>query len=62
MLVVETTAWIRREHFVKGTTIKKIARDLGVRGTRSAGCCDQGDLVRTRAGGPVTADAGAMDS
>jgi|SRR5579883_2695279 hypothetical protein len=30
MLVVETIARIRREHFVKGKTIKEIARDLGI--------------------------------
>src|SRR5215468_8042787 len=30
MLVVETVARIRREHFIKGKTIKEIARDLGV--------------------------------
>src|SRR5215467_16333843 len=30
MLVVETVARIRREHFVKGKTIKEIARGLGV--------------------------------
>src|SRR3974377_739998 len=30
MLVVETVARIRREHFVKGKTIKEIARDLKV--------------------------------
>ena len=30
MLVVETVARIRRERFVKGKTIKEIARDLGV--------------------------------
>ena len=30
MLVVETIARIRREHIVKGKTIKEIARDLGV--------------------------------
>src|ERR1051326_5147843 len=34
MLVVETIARIRREHFVKGKTIKEIARDLGI--SRSA--------------------------
>jgi hypothetical protein len=28
MLVVETIVRIRREHFVKGKTIKEIARDL----------------------------------
>ena len=30
MLVVETIARIRREHFVKGKTIKEIARDLKI--------------------------------
>jgi len=30
MLIVETIARIRREHFVKGKTIKEIARDLKV--------------------------------
>src|SRR5215468_8765102 len=30
MLVVETVARIRREHFVKGKTIREIARDLGM--------------------------------
>jgi len=30
MLVVETVARIRREHFAKGKTIREIARDLGV--------------------------------
>src|SRR5436309_7122681 len=30
MLIVETIARIRREHFVKGKTIREIARDLGV--------------------------------
>src|SRR5499427_6789306 len=30
MLVVETVARIRREHFVKGKKIKEIARSLGV--------------------------------
>src|ERR1700757_2385132 len=30
MLVVETMARIRRDYFVKGKTIKEIARDLGV--------------------------------
>ena len=30
MLVVETIARIRREHFVKGKTIKEICRDLKV--------------------------------
>src|SRR6266404_9143111 len=30
MLIVETVARIRREHFIKGKTIKEIARDLKV--------------------------------
>jgi transposase len=30
MLIVETVARIRREHFAKGKTIREIARDLGV--------------------------------
>ena len=30
MLVVETIARIRREHFIRGKTIKEIARDLRV--------------------------------
>jgi DNA-binding transcriptional regulator LsrR (DeoR family) len=30
ILVVETVARIRREHFAKGKTIREIARDLGV--------------------------------
>jgi predicted transcriptional regulator len=30
MLIVETIARIRREHFIKGKTIKEIARDLKI--------------------------------
>jgi hypothetical protein len=30
MLIVETIARMRREHFIKGKTIKEIARDLKV--------------------------------
>ncbi|MEH2561689.1 putative transcriptional regulator [Bradyrhizobium sp. AZCC 2289] len=30
MLIVETIARIRREHFIKGKTIREIARDLKV--------------------------------
>src|SRR5260221_12471616 len=43
MLIVETIARIRREHFIKGKTIKEIARDLKVslntvrKGLRSGG-------------------------
>jgi hypothetical protein len=32
MLLVETIARVRREHFIKGKTIRKIARDLKVSG------------------------------
>jgi hypothetical protein len=40
MLVVETIARIRREHFIKGKTIKEIARDLKVsRNTVRSGWC-----------------------
>lgn len=39
MPVVETIARIRREHFMKGKTIKGIARDLKVSRTRSGRCC-----------------------
>lgn len=35
MLIVETIARIRNEHFIKGKTIKEIARDLKVSGIRS---------------------------
>jgi hypothetical protein len=31
MLIVETIARIRREHFIKSKTIKEIARDLTLR-------------------------------
>jgi hypothetical protein len=41
MLVVETVEQIRRENLVKGKTIKEIARDLGVSGTRPAWSCDK---------------------
>ena len=30
MLIVETIARIRREHFIRGKTIKEIARDLQI--------------------------------
>jgi hypothetical protein len=38
MLIMETIARIRREHFIKGKTIKEIARDLRCRGTRYGRC------------------------
>jgi hypothetical protein len=40
MLASETIARIRREHFMKGKTIKENARDLRCSGTRFAGSCD----------------------
>jgi hypothetical protein len=61
MQVVETVARIRREHFVKGKTIKEIARDLKVPEHGPQGAAIGGDLVRVRAGGPAPAEAGAMD-
>ena len=40
MLTVETIGRIRREHFIKGKTIKEIARDLKVyNNIRFVGCC-----------------------
>jgi len=50
MLVVETVARIRREHFIKGKTIKEIARDLKVsrntvrRVLRSVSACHCGRM------------------
>jgi FixJ family two-component response regulator len=51
MLVVETIARIRREHFIKGKTIKEIARDLKVsrntvRNPRSSRLRNPGQLRR----------------
>jgi DNA-binding NarL/FixJ family response regulator len=61
MLVVETIARIRREHFIKGKTIKEIARDLKVsRNTVRKVLRSGGDLLRVRAIGAATAKAGAM--
>ena len=61
MLIVETIARTRREHFIKGKTIKEIARDLKVsRNTVSEGAEVGGDLLRVRAVGAATAEARAM--
>jgi hypothetical protein len=43
MLAVETIGRIRREHFLKGKTIKEIARDLKV--SRNTRCCARGDII-----------------
>ncbi len=42
MLIVETIARIRREHFIKGKTIKEIARDLKVSRNTVRKVCVQG--------------------
>ena len=61
MLVVETIARIRREHFIKGKTIKEIARDLKVsRNTVRKVLRSGGDLLRVRTIGAATTKAGAM--
>ena len=52
---VETVGRIRREHFVKGKTIREIARDLGCPGTRSARYCGRG---RHRSSTSVTSSLG----
>ena len=62
MLVVETVGRIRREHLVKGKSIKEIARDLKisrntVRKVLPVGC----DLVRVRARGAAAAQARALE-
>jgi hypothetical protein len=56
MLVVETIGRIRREHFVKGKSIKEIVRDLKVsRNTvrkvlRSGATCFEGFVTATGVG------------
>ena len=60
MLVVETVARIRREHFVKGKTIKEIARDLKVSRNTVRKVLRSG-LIRVRARGTAATEAGAMD-
>ena len=60
MLVVETIARIRREHFIKGKTIKEIARPEGVAEHGSEGAEVGRDLLRVRAVGAAAAKAGAM--
>ena len=63
MLVVETIARIRREHFVKGKTIKEIARDLSVSRNTVRRVLRSGETsFRIRADHPAAAEAGAMDS
>jgi len=63
MLIVETIARIRREHFIKGKTIKEIARDLKVSAEHGPQGAEVGrDLVRVRACCPAAAEAWTMGS
>src|SRR6516165_508005 len=63
MLVVETIARIRREHFIKGKTIKEIARDLKVsQNTVRKVLRSGGDLLRVRACCAAAAEAGTLGS
>jgi predicted signal transduction protein with EAL and GGDEF domain len=59
MLIAETIARIRREHFIKGKTIKEIARDLKV-SHGSEGAEVGRDLLRVRAAGAAAAKARTM--
>jgi len=62
MLVVETIARIRREHLVKGKTIKEIARDIKVsRNTVRKSASFGRDGVRVRAGGAAAPEARPLD-
>jgi hypothetical protein len=61
MLVVETIGRIRREHFVKGKSIKEIVRELKVsRNTVTQGAAFGRDLFRVYARGPAATEAGAL--
>jgi len=59
MLVVETIGRIRREHFVRGKSIKEIVRALKVsRNTVRKFLRSGSDLFRVHAGGAAAAEAG----
>jgi hypothetical protein len=61
MLIVETIARIRREHFVQGKTIKEFARDLRLSTEYgSQGPAVGGDVVFVRAPG-ATPEAWKME-
>jgi DNA-binding NarL/FixJ family response regulator len=63
MLIVETIARIRREHFIKGKTIKEIARDLKVSRNTVRKVLKVGrDVLRVRAASAAAAKAGTMGS
>jgi predicted transcriptional regulator len=59
---VETVARIRREHFVKGKTIKEIARDLKVSRNTVRKVLRSGETAfEIRALRPAAAEVGTMD-
>ena len=60
MLVVETIGRIRREHFVKGKSIKEIVRELKVSRNTVRKVLRSGALFRVCARGPAAAEAGAL--
>jgi hypothetical protein len=63
MLIVETIARIRREHFIKGKTIKEIGPGPeGVAEHGAEGAEVGRDLIRVRACCPATTEAGTMGS
>jgi excisionase family DNA binding protein len=59
MLVVETVARIRREHFIKGKTIKEIARDLKVSRNTVRKVLRSGETSFVNAGAKMHRFAGA---
>jgi len=63
MLIVETIARIRREHFIKGKTIKEIARDLKVSRNTVRKVLRSGETsFEYEAVGSAPAEAGTMGS
>ena len=60
MLVVETIARIRREHFIKGKTIKEIARDLRVSRNTVRKVLRSGETSLTITSKPANAQTWAM--
>ena len=62
MLTVETIGRIRREYFLKGKTIKEIARDLRVSRNTVRKVLRSGETAfDVRSGRPAAAEAGALD-
>ena len=62
MLTVETVSRIRREHFVKGKTIKEISRDLKVSRNTVRKVLRSGETsFEYGREGPAEAEAGSMD-